>query len=544
MKKQRVPFAACRGYARMLIIQTVLILAAMLCLRNPMQPWFLMVFWKLLIVFVLTALVFTVVRYLVSRFLKQGEKSEKPVKKRLFLTFVFALLYLGVGAVLPYMRTPEVSEAYSEQFRVQDYYSDTVSCDRAALLEDNEEALAERIRMIANAEERIVLSTFDFRSDISGKQMLAALYDAAERGVEVQVLMDGMYALLHMEGNPWFYALASAENVTIKIYNPINLLTPWTGMSRMHDKYLIADETAYILGGRNTFDYFLGGQDSYKNHDRDMLICNTGGEESSIYQILDYFERIWEQEYCKIWHENAKLSERSRVRNAQKGLRELYGTMRREHSKWFTPTDYLEKTVSTNKVTLLSNPTGLYAKEPWVFYGLSELMKNASSEVIIHTPYVMCDEMMYEAYTGICSKEAEITMMTNSVANNGNPFGAVDYALHKQKILDTGLRVLEYEGGVSYHGKSAAIDDRLAIVGSFNADMKSVYQDTELMLVADSRELCAQLKTNLESYQEEAVPASVKAEETAFLSQKEMPLGRRLLRQLISFVDPWIRFLL
>ena len=293
MKKQRVPFAACRGYARMLIIQTVLIMAAMLCLRNPMQPWFLMVFWKLLIVFVLTALVFTVVRYLVSRFLKQREKSEKPVKKRLFLTFVFALLYLGVGAVLPYMRTPEVSEAYSEQFRVQDYYSDTVSCDRAALLEDNEEALAERIRMIANAEERIVLSTFDFRSDISGKQMLAALYDAAERGVEVQVLMDGMYALLHMEGNPWFYALASAENVTIKIYNPINLLTPWTGMSRMHDKYLIADETAYILGGRNTFDYFLGGQDSYKNHDRDMLICNTGGEESSIYQILDYFERIW-----------------------------------------------------------------------------------------------------------------------------------------------------------------------------------------------------------------------------------------------------------
>lgn len=275
-----------------------------------------------------------------------------------------------------------------------------------------------------------------------------------------------------------------------------------------------------------------------------MLVCNTGGEESSIYQILDYFKRIWEQEYCKIWHENTKLSERSRVRNAQKELRELYDTMRRAHPQWFTPTDYVEKTVSTNKVTLLSNPTGLYAKEPWVFYGLSELMKNARSEVIIHTPYVMCDDMMYETYTEVCSKTAEVTMMTNSVANNGNPFGAVDYALNKQKILDTGLRVLEYEGGVSYHGKSVAVDDRLAIVGSFNADMKSVYQDTELMLVADSKELCAQLKTNFESYQEDAVSASVKEEETDFLSQKEMPLGRRLLRQLISFADPWIRFLL
>ena len=64
-----------------------------------------------------------------------------------------------------------------------------------------------------------------------------------------------------------------------------------------------------------------------------------------------------------------------------------------------------------------------------------------------------------------------------------------------------------------------------AIVGSFNADMKSVYQDTELMLVADSKELCAQLKTNFESYQEDAVSASVKEEETDFLSQKKCLLS-------------------
>lgn len=57
-----------------------------------------------------------------------------------------------------------------------------------------------------------------------------------------------------------------------------------------------------------------------------------------------------------------------------------------------------------------------------------------------------------------------------------------------------GAKVLEYHGGVSYHGKSAVIDDRLTIVGSFNMDMKSAYQDTELMLVIDSRPLCEILK--------------------------------------------------
>ena len=29
-------------------------------------------------------------------------------------------------------------------------------------------------------------------------------------------------------------------------------------MGRMHDKYLIADGKTYILGGRNTYNYFLG----------------------------------------------------------------------------------------------------------------------------------------------------------------------------------------------------------------------------------------------------------------------------------------------
>ena len=29
-------------------------------------------------------------------------------------------------------------------------------------------------------------------------------------------------------------------------------------MGRMHDKYLIADGKRYILGGRNTYNYFLG----------------------------------------------------------------------------------------------------------------------------------------------------------------------------------------------------------------------------------------------------------------------------------------------
>ena len=36
-------------------------------------------------------------------------------------------------------------------------------------------------------------------------------------------------------------------------------------MGRLHDKYLIVDDTAYIVGGRNTYDYFLGEGTGYIN---------------------------------------------------------------------------------------------------------------------------------------------------------------------------------------------------------------------------------------------------------------------------------------
>lgn len=45
--------------------------------------------------------------------------------------------------------------------------------------------------MLEHAKQSIVLSTFDFHSDISGKKMLAALWAAAERGVKVKILADG-----------------------------------------------------------------------------------------------------------------------------------------------------------------------------------------------------------------------------------------------------------------------------------------------------------------------------------------------------------------
>lgn len=471
----------------------------------------------------------------------KSKKNKKSRKIILLLAAVFVLVYLIAGATIPYTIQPEVSETYQESFRTEDFYSETLSTDRAAIISDNGEALEERIRLMEHAKERIILSTFDFCSDTSGKQVIAALIQAAQRGVRVQVLMDGFYSWLHMEGNPWFYALAAEENVEVRIYNRLNPLFPWKGLSRMHDKYLIADDTAYILGGRNTFDYFLGDQDSYKNHDRDVLVYCAGKKESSLSQLTDYFAEVWNLDCCKPWKEGEWISKLPSVKKAEKELKQLYQDMKREHPQWFETIDYEKMTVETNKITLLSNPTGLYSKEPRVFYALGRLMEEAEEEVIIHTPYIICNDWMYDTFRSICTDGKTVKLMTNSALNNGNPFGAVDYALHKDEILDTGLCVLEYQGGVSYHGKSIAIDDELAIVGSFNMDMKSVYQDTELMLVIQSKELNKQLRNSMDIYHAEAVEADGDVDDIDALFQKRTPFSKKVERFLVKILNPWLR---
>lgn len=497
---------------------------------------------NLIIYFMMLMVCITFICYIRFHISIIREKENKKIKVWLLLLII--LIYIIVGGITPYIRQPKVSDAYQNAFHAEDFYASEYSSDRAAVIEDNGEALTERLRMIEQAEDSIILSTFDFRSDVSGKKMLAALKAAAERGVHVQILVDGVSGQLRMEGNPYFYALASNENVEIKIYNPVNPLLPWRGMSRLHDKYVIADESVYILGGRNTFDYFLGNQKGHKNIDRDVFVYNTGGTDSSVYQVMDYFAGVWNLGCCRKWHGGGSLTWIPSVKKADRELDALYNEMKLEHGDWFESVDYEAKTVPVNKITLLSNPTGLYAKEPWVFYGLSRLIEDADSEVLIHTPYIMCNDMMYETFRNVCSGDASVTLMTNSAANNGNPFGSVDYVMNKEKILDTDLQILEYEGGISYHGKSMTIDDDIAIIGSFNMDMKSVYQDTELMLVVNSRELNEQLKEHLLSYQQDAREAVLDEGEMDALFKDDVSGKKKLLRWLIKTVDPYLRFLL
>ncbi|MCD8397622.1 MAG: phospholipase D family protein [Lachnospiraceae bacterium] len=479
------------------------------------------------------------------------EKAGKPAAEKRIPAFfrspvLYITLYIFLGAFLPFVIQPQISENTVEDVEATSFYSDEASGERAAVLSDNGEALEERIRLISQAQEEIILSTFEIDADTSGKMVMSALMEAAGRGVDVYILVDGFSYIKSMWGNPYFLALAQTEHVEIRIYNPVRPWMPWTFMGRMHDKYLIVDDLGYILGGRNTYDYFLGDQEGHKNYDWDILVYSAdAGDDNSLEQVRDYFWSVWEQSVCRTLADNHFWEKLPPVISAEKELLDEYEEMTEEHGDWLLAKDYESVTVPVNHIELVSNPTQIYAREPVVFYTITELMMQAEEEVVFHTPYIICNDWMLERLEKICGEVDSVTMMTNSVANDGNPFGASDYDLNKEEILETGVEILEYDGGISYHGKCFVIDDRLSGIGSFNWDMRSAYVDTELMLVVDSEELNAQLRTKMQEYEKDAlkvidVDTSIAPEGKA---AQEVSDGKSRLLQILKYFN-WGRFIM
>ena len=463
--------------------------------------------------------------------------------RQIIKVFLVVIVLFVLLAAVPFWQHKEVPDVFKAGFDIRAYYGDKPGNERVAYITDNTEAMIYRLQMIGAAKDRIIYSTFEIRSDESGKDVLSALLLAAERGVEVSLLTDGINALLELNGNPWFQAFASNENVTVHIYNRRSLLRPWNLQASLHDKYMIADDCMYLLGGRNTFDLFLGSYSEKKNIDRELFVYDTDpGEESSLHQLEDYYNRVL------VLPENAAYT----CKRETKAVKEAYADLlnREAHLKetykeaWEEP-DWQEKTMETNRITLLSNPVEPDNKEPLLWYSLCQLMKH-EKEITIHTPYLICGEEMYRDLEEICRETDTVNIIINDPAGGANPWGCTDYLNERERIRGTGVHIYEYSAGNSLHSKSLRLGDRLGIVGSFNLDMRSVYIDTELMLVVDSEDFNQVLREEEERHYTYCKTTSdgIKYREGENYAERENSTLKRLLYGVLrQVIKPIRRFL-
>ncbi len=423
----------------------------------------------------------------------------KTKVKWILLLVVLVLAYEVIGAIAPFISPKRVTGDLKEasEFYGKEYREDI---DRAAVIESNKEALSLRLSMFEEAKEHIVMTSFDIREGESTSDIFAALLAAADRGVKVQIIVDGMYGMLHMSGVDLFKAAGSHENIEIKFYNMPNLLMPWTINGRMHDKYVIVDDRMMLMGGRNTFDYFLGQYEGKSvGYDREILVYNEKKQEDSVIEDVDvYFEKLWKDSVCKPKYEE----------DAQKFETEKDKLIKRYESLNIEKLDWKGRTVETKKISFVSNPTHIYGKEPYVWGTLQQLMAQAKERVLVHTPYAVFSDDMYEGMEEVAKNVPAAEIILNSIASGDNICASSDYMKNKQKVIDTGMQLHEYMGKYSTHGKSVLIDNNLSVIGSYNFDNRSTYVDTETMLVADSEPLAKELEKHLLVLKDGSLPVN------------------------------------
>lgn len=434
----------------------------------------------------------------------------KNIIKKLLKLFLLVLLVILAVNILEPLFHKEPDAAYENEILQTEYESDTACSEQILCIDDNEEALRWRLRMIGNAQETITLATFDLRPDDSGLDMMAALSHAAERGIQVRVLVDGIYEIPFLKGSEEFHALAAQENVEIRIYNPVSMWNIFRLNYRMHDKYLIIDDRMYLLGGRNTNDIFLGDHMTGINVDRDILVYGTAKEMGeSLAELQVYFEQIWNEPCVSVVE--GKKSEDAYV-NQYDAFRARYAGLEEKYPDMETYNSWKKDTYEADKITLISNGTEAGRKAPKVLQVI-EYLAEQGEDVVIQTPYVISNRYIYEVLEHIAD-HADLKILLNAVEKGSNPWGCTDYLNHKKDILATGAEVYELMNEHAVHTKTVLIDDHLSIVGSYNLDMRSTYLDTELMLVIDCEELNGHIREMADTYMEKSKKVLPDGEET------------------------------
>jgi cardiolipin synthase len=143
------------------------------------------------------------------------------------------------------------------------------------------EYVAEAAELVRNAKKRVYLISMVMADHPNTNELLAAIKQAAKRGVEVNVAAD-IFTFGEVNGSFLpirYYSPGSKEtNQMVKVLKKSGVTFHWLGRSRMtifsgrtHSKWCVVDDTVFCFGGVNLYD---GGIDNvdymFRTEDADL----------------------------------------------------------------------------------------------------------------------------------------------------------------------------------------------------------------------------------------------------------------------------------
>jgi len=294
------------------------------------------------------------------------------------------------------------------------------------------------IALIEGARTSLRLLYYIFADDAAGRRVREAMIDAANRGVDVRLIVDGFGS--DTSGNDAFLAPLKDAGVDVCAFIP---RFGRRYLLRNHQKLALADERRALIGGFNIADaYFVdadagGGETAW----RDLGLQIEGPAAG---QLTGYFDALF------AWTGTPRA--KMRVLRAALG-------------KWSDPTGPVR--------WLHGGP--LRRLSPWLRAMRDDLLraKDASMVAAYFAP-----TPRYTRLIDRIAKRGRARVVTASKTDNGATIGAARFTF--PGLLRKGARVFEYEP-CRLHTKLYVIDD-IVHIGSANFDPRSLFLNLEIML--------------------------------------------------------------
>ena len=300
------------------------------------------------------------------------------------------------------------------------------------VLETGESRLRGLLDLIAGARTSVRILFYIFNADWAGRLVRDALVEAARRGVEVKLLVDGFGSAAHAK----FFAEIDNGGGEICIFNPSY---GRRYLLRNHQKLAIADDGIAITGGANIDDTYL--MDEGPRHWRDLWIRIEGPAVPCASQYFDALFRWSRKKHGKL-----------------RSLRRLVA----EHSQWRGPVQWK-----------FSGPLSM--RNSW-WRSIGGDLKRGTSMDMIFAYFAPPGAMLRRI--GQLGRRGRARIITSARSDNDATIAAARHSY--SRLLRRHVQLYEYEPA-KLHTKLAIVDD-IVHIGSSNFDYRSLYINLEVML--------------------------------------------------------------